>query len=114
MRIAVLVTTLIAFLALPQVIRGQGCRIAGIDRESAKTGETLSATGEDIGKKSVDELYLTDGTNDFKVAIVEQNDGAIKFKVPDKVKAGRYSLMIKTAGANPRLLEQPVKVNIEE
>ena len=37
----------------------------------------------------------------------------MKFKIPASVKPGRYSLMIRTKGADAKLLEQPVKLTVE-
>ena len=92
----------------------QTCRISGVDPDSGKIGDVVGAAGESIDATKVDELYLTDGKNDFKVQIMEQTDTLIKFKVPAKIKAGRYSLMLKTKGADAKLLEQPVKFTVEE
>jgi hypothetical protein len=87
-------------------------RLTAVDPMNAKTGDLVAAAGQDCDKAKVVELYLTDGTNDHKVVIVEQSGDAIKFKVPS-AKPGRYALMIKTAGAAPKLLEQPVKLTVE-
>lgn len=113
MKVAFLFLTLIALLALPLALKGDGCRLQGVDPDTAKIGDTLGARGESIGKTSVDELYLTDGTTDYKMVIVQQDEKVIRFKIPANVKPGRYNLMIKTAGASPKLLEQPVKLEIE-
>lgn len=113
MKVVLLLLAVVALLALPTALVGQGCRIESVDPGTGKIGDTVGATGESIGKASVDELYLTDGSTDYKVQIVEQSDKLIKFKIPAKVKPGRYNLMLKTAGSNPKLLEQPVKVEVE-
>ncbi|MCC6262717.1 MAG: hypothetical protein IT169_03995 [Bryobacterales bacterium] len=85
-----------------------------LDKEEAKRGDTVIVSGENLGKANVNELYLTDGTNDVKLKIVEQTDSAITFVIGREVKFGRYSLMILTAGATPMFIEQPVKVSIVE
>ncbi len=112
MRVAFLMLAVVALLVFPPALTAQNCRISGVDPDSGKAGDTMGATGEQIGQGNVVELYLTDGSNDIKVVIVSQSETAIKFKVPAGVKPGRYSLMIKTGGANPKLLEQPVKLEI--
>ena len=88
-------------------------RLTGVDPMNGKAGDVVSAAGEGCGKDKVVDLYLTDGTVDIKVKMIEQTDTAIKFNVPATVKPGRYALMIKTAGADPKLLEQPVKFTVE-
>ncbi|MCZ2153256.1 MAG: hypothetical protein LC114_05040 [Bryobacterales bacterium] len=85
-----------------------------VDKDEAMRGDTVIATGENLGKANVAELYLTDGKNDIKVAISEQTDTSIKFLVGKGVGFGRYSLMILTAGETPMFIEQPVKLNVVE
>ncbi len=114
MRIVFLVVGIFALLVLAPALGAQTCRITAVDPGSGKIGDVVGAAGESMDKTKVDELYLTDGTNDFKVEIVEQTDSAIKFKVPAKIKPGRYSLMIKTKGPDVKLLEQPVRFTVEE
>ncbi len=112
MRVAFLVLGIALALVLAPALAAQNCRISSVQPDKAKIGDVVGATGESIDKAKVDELYLTDGTNDFKVEIVEQSDTLIKFKVPEKIKPGRYSLMLKTKGPDPKLLEQPVKITV--
>ena len=100
---------LILVFAVPAVAQA---RITGVDPMNAKSGDLVSAAGQDCDKAKIVELYLTDGTNDHKVEIVEQTAQLIKFKVPG-TKPGRYALMIKTGGDQPKLLEQPVKLTVE-
>jgi hypothetical protein len=77
-------------------------------------GDVVSASGEGIGPANVDELYLTNAGQDAKVAVVEQSENLIKFRVPAGVKAGRWALMIHMkSGSGARLFEQPVKVTVE-
>lgn len=114
MRIGFLVVGVFVTMLLAPALGAQNCRISGVDPDSGKRGDTVGAAGESIDKSKVEELYLTDGTNDFKVLIVEQSDALIKFKIPEKIKAGRYNLMIKTKGPDAKLLEQPVRLTVDE
>jgi len=86
--------------------------LSTVDPDSGKQGDTVSAKGQNLGKKSVGELYFTDGKNDHKVPIVEQGDEEIKFTVP-KVAAGRYRLMFLTAN-KASYIEQPVVFTVSE
>ena len=92
---------------------GAQIKITGVEPPTAKTGDSVSANGEGIDDKNVAILYLTNGTDDFKVEILEQNDKLIKFKIPAAVKPGRWALMVLTKGNDPKLIEQPVKVTVE-
>ncbi len=89
-------------------------RMASVDPQNGKAGDVLVVAGENLQKDAVTKLYLTDGTNDIQVEITEQSATAIKFKIPSKAKPGRLALMVLTGGKEPKLIEQPVKVTIEE
>lgn len=113
MRKLFLLAGVLVILVFAPALGAQNSRINSVDPLTGRVGDTIGCAGEGIDAAKVEELYLTDGTNDIKVQILEQNDTAIKFKVPSGVKPGRYSLMIKTKGADPKLLEQPVKLTVE-
>jgi hypothetical protein len=113
MRIGFLIAGIFTVLTLVPALGAQNCRITTVDPGSGKIGDLVGAAGESVDKSKVEELYLTDGTIDFKVQIIEQSDSMIKFKIP-KIKPGRYSLMIKTKGPDAKLLEQPVRFTVDE
>jgi hypothetical protein len=79
---------------------------------AGKAGAEFTITGENLTKTHVAEVYFTDGKNDLKCDIVDQQATTIKVRAPAKVAPGRFSLMILTADRS-RFLEQPVKVTIE-
>jgi len=85
-----------------------------VDPESIKAGEIGTVSGENLDKSRVAELYLTNGTVDVKVQIVEQDSAAIKFKLPAKVAPGRYNMMVLLVGDPPRLIEEPARVTVVE
>ncbi len=89
-------------------------KMTGVEPGNAKVGDVLTVTGENLDKASVAEVYLTDGAKDYKGAMTDQTGTEIKFKVPANTPAGRYALMVLTAGKDPKLMEQPVKVTIEQ
>jgi hypothetical protein len=89
-------------------------RMASAEPQNGKAGDVIVVTGENLTKDAVAKLYLTDGTNDLQVDITEQNATTIKFKIPAKAKPGRLALMVLTGGKDPKLIEQPVKVTIDE
>jgi hypothetical protein len=88
-------------------------RMASVEPQAGKVGDVLVVTGENLQKDAVVKLFLTDGTNDTPVEIMEQAATTIKFKIPAKAK-GRLALLVLTGGKEPKLIEQPVKVTIEE
>ncbi len=89
-------------------------RMASVEPMNGKVGDVLVVTGENLTKDNVAKLYLTDGTNDLQVDMMEQTATTIKFKIPAKAKPGRVALMVLTGGKDPKLIEQPVKVTVEE
>lgn len=88
-------------------------RMTTVEPATGKVGDVLAVAGENLDKDQVKEVYLTVGSTDVKVEITEQAGAAIKFKIPAKAASGRYSLMILTAGKEPKLIEQPVKITVE-
>jgi hypothetical protein len=96
---------LLAQTAMPQM--------KTVEPETAKVGDVLTVTGENLDKDNVAEVYLTDGSNDYKLIITEQAAQTMKLKVPGTAKPGRLALMVLTKGADPKLIEEPVKVTIE-
>jgi hypothetical protein len=106
-------TLALAFATLVLQAQQPAPRMTGVEPGNAKVGDTLTASGENLDRANVAELYLTDGSKDYKVAMTEQTGSSIKFKVPSEIPAGRFALMILTKGKAPKLMEQPVKVTIE-
>ena len=88
-------------------------RMSTVEPTSGKKGDVVAVIGENLDKDNVAKVYLTDGKNDTPVEVTEQSATSIKFKIPT-AKAGRLALMILTTGKEPRYIEQPVKVTIEE
>ena len=84
-----------------------------VEPASAKIGDIVTVTGENLDRNIVAALYLTDGREDFKVEITDQTANAIKFKIPPTAKYGRLALMVLTKGKDAKLIEEPVKVLIE-
>ena len=90
-------------------------RMLSVDPLSGKKGDVIAVTGENLDKALVDKVYLTDGKNDTPVEVTEQTATTIKFKIPEKAATGaRLAIMILTKGKDPKYIEQPVKVMIEE
>ncbi len=90
-------------------------RMSTVDPGNGKAGDVITVAGENLEKTQVAKVYLTDGKNDSEVEIVEQTGTSIKFKIPAKAAAGqRLALMVLTTGKDAKLMEQPVKIQIDE
>lgn len=111
----VLPLLLVALTAPPLMSQDLLPRCTSVEPMSGKPGDAITVTGENLGKAVVAELYFTDGKNDIKAVMTEQTDTTIKTVIPKGVAVGiRYRLMVLTKGKEPRLIEQPVRVEIEE
>jgi hypothetical protein len=89
-------------------------RMTTVEPASAKAGAVISVAGENLQKDQVAKVYLTDGKNDLVVEITKQDATVIECKIPGSAKPGRFALMLLTTGKDPKLIEQPVKVTIEQ
>lgn len=87
-------------------------KLTTVTPDTGKAGDQFSIAGENLTKASVAEVYLTDGKNDSKCDIVDQQAAAIKIKSPGSIKPGRYTVMVLT-GDKSRFIEQPVKLTIQ-
>ena len=110
-RRAFVVSLLVAFLAVGAV--AQSPRLKSVEPTDGKAGDELVTQGQALDQSHVADLFLTDGTNDHKVKMVEQQAESIRFTVP-KIKPGTYKLMLLTKGASPAYLEQPVACTVVE
>lgn len=117
MRSSLMLAALILLIATvaPMPAAGQAPfpRLNEVTPDTGKVGDVLTVAGENLEASAVKALFLTDGKTDYKTEITEQTSTTIKFKIPAEVKPGRFSLMILTAGSDPKLIEQPVKVTVE-
>jgi hypothetical protein len=86
-------------------------KCTAVDPDTAKTGDMVSIACENADKTHVADVYLTDGTNDTKVTIMERSAEKIKFQVPT-VKPGRYHIAFLTAN-KASMIEQPVVLTVE-
>jgi len=85
---------LAAMIFLAQVALAQGKpQVTAVDPASGKVNASVTLTGENLGKESVSNVFLSDDNTDFKATVVEQAGGKIVMKVP-QVKPGDYHVSI--------------------
>ena len=89
-------------------------RMYTADPATAQRGDLITVTGEYLDVGCVAKVFLTDGTTDTQVEVTEQTRTTLKFKIPNKIAAGRLAVMVLTPGSNPKYIEEPVKVLIQE
>jgi len=114
MKVSVLVSLLLA-VGIAVWAEQPMPKMVTVDPLNGKAGDVIVATGENLQKDAVAKLYLTDGKNDIVCEMLEQTDTTIKFKIPARAPQGaRLTVMVLTAGKDAKLIEQPVKVEIDE
>ena len=85
-------------------------QVTGVDPDSGKVNDTVTVSGNNLGKASVSSVFLSDDKNDYKAAIVDQSDDKITMKVP-QVKPGDYNVSVQVGD---KLFIKPVKFKVEE
>ena len=97
---------LISSLAIAQ----NAPQVTAVDPSSGKVNDTVTVSGNNLGKASVSSVYLSDDKSDFKATIVDQGDDKITMKVP-QVKAGDYNISVQVGD---KLFIKPVKFKVQE
>jgi len=113
--LSLLAALMVAIWAAPPAVAQEPIpRCTSVEPMSGKVGTEIVVTGENLDKQYVAKLYLTDGQNDIEMVIKEQSPTTLKSVIPKGAKEGvRYRLMILTKGKEPKLIEQPVRFEVE-
>ena len=102
---------LLAAVVLGPLIFAEGVpQVTGMDPASGKVNDTVTVTGQNLGKDSVSSVFLSDDKNDFKATIVEQGAEQIVLKVP-QVKPGNYNLSIQVGN---KIFIKPLRFTVQE
>jgi IPT/TIG domain len=83
--------------------------IATVDPASGKVSDTITVTGENLGKGHVSAVFLSDKKTDYKATVVEQSADKIVMKVP-QVAPGDYNVSVQTGNT---IFIQPVRFTVE-
>lgn len=84
-------------------------KIAAVAPAEGKVNDSVTLTGENLGKDSVSAVYLSDDKEDYKATMLEQGSGKIIMKVPE-VKSGRYNISIQEGD---KILILPVRFTVQ-
>jgi len=95
-------------------LTAQAPQMEAVNPNSGAIGTVVRANGKALGKDKIDSVYLSDHTLDLMVKVLSQSDDTIEFRIPPSVKPGKLQLVIKTAGKQPYILEQPFYFTVEE
>ena len=101
----------LAAVLLAPLIFAQGVpQVTSVNPPSGKVNDTVTLTGENLGKDSVTSVFLSDDKSDYKATIAEQTEGQIVLKVPE-VKPGDYNISIQVGN---KIFIKPVRFKVEE
>ena len=101
---------LAAMIFLAQVALAQGKpQVTTVDPASGKVNDSVTLTGENLGKESVSSVFLSDDNTDYKATVVEQAGGKIVMKVP-QVKPGDYHVSIQVGD---KIFILPLRFKVE-
>ena len=89
-------------------------QMESLSAKTAKPGDVIEIVGVGLGDRKIDEVYLTDHKFDMRVKLLEQKPTLIRFRVPPFAKPGRMQVLALTKGDEPKLLEQPLYIVIED
>jgi len=103
-------TFLAAVLLAPLIFAQSTPQVTGVDPSSGKVNDTVTVTGQNLGKESVSSVFLSDDKTDYKAAIVEQKAEQIVVKVP-QVKPGNYNLSIQVGD---KIFIKPLRFTVQE
>jgi hypothetical protein len=89
-----LAASAILLLSLATFVPAQSSpKVTTLDPAAGKVNDSVTLTGENLGKDSVSAVFLSDDKDDYKATVVEQGGQKIVLKVP-QVKAGGYNISI--------------------
>lgn len=101
---------LLALFLVPLLFAQSTAKVAAVDPTSGKVNDTVTLTGENLGKDNVVAVFLSDDKDDFKATLLEQENAKIVMKVP-QTKAGGYNVSIQV---KDRILILPLKFSVTE
>lgn len=100
-----------AGLFLASLAFAQGSpKIASVEPAAGKVNDSVTVTGEGLGKGSVAAVFLSDDKSDYKATVVDQSGEKIVIKVP-QVKPGSYNVSIQVGTG---ILIEPVRFTVQE
>jgi hypothetical protein len=107
--------TLLVFLGAmvflsPLIFAQSTPQVTGVEPPSGKVNDSVTVSGQNLGKNEVSAVFLSDDKNDYKATVVEQSAEKIVMKVP-QVKSGNYNVSIQVGD---KLFIKPVRFKVEE
>ncbi len=100
----------VLLLCLAPRVGGQNSpKVTAVAPATGKVNDSVTLTGENLGKDSISAVFLSDDKDDYKATLVEQGSAKIILKVP-QVKSGGYNISIQEGD---KILILPVKFTVQ-
>lgn len=94
-----LLASLVLFAAPALRAQSASPHIASVTPNAGKSEDSITITGQNLGKDKVAAVFLSDDKLDHKAVVVDQESGKIIIKVPDNLKPGDYNISVQEGGA---------------
>jgi hypothetical protein len=85
-----------------------------VEPATVKAGAEVTVTGDNLNKELIAAVYLITDNAQIEVKVLSQSEKELTFKVAADVKPGRYRIGVLTTTAEPAVLEEPVRLVVEE
>ncbi len=103
------IAIVLLFCLAPRAGGQNAPKITAVAPAAGKVNDSVTLTGENLGKDSVSAVFLSDDKDDYKATLVEQGNGKIILKVPE-VKSGGYNISIQEGD---KILILPVRFTVQ-
>jgi len=106
------ISFIVAMLVLsvaPHLPAQNSPKVNMVDPLTGKVNDSVTLTGQNLGKEAVSGVFLSDDKDDFKATLVEQESAKIVLKVP-QVKSGGYNISIQEGD---KILILPLRFTVQ-
>ena len=97
------------FCLAPRNAAQSSPKITSVAPAAGKVNDSVTLTGENLGKDAVSAVFLSDDKDDYKATLVQQDSAKIVLKVPE-VKSGGYNISIQEGD---KILILPVRFTVQ-
>jgi IPT/TIG domain len=104
-----LIGALLLLCLAPRAVGQSSPKITTVAPATGKVNDSVTLTGENLGKDTVSAVFLSDDKDDYKATVVEQGSAKIILKVP-QVKSGGYNISIQEGD---KILILPVRFTVQ-
>lgn len=93
----------------PCAVGQNGPKVTAVAPATGKVNDSVTLTGQNLGKETITAVFLSDDKDDYKATLVEQGSAKIILKVPE-VKSGGYNISIQLGD---KILILPLRFTVQ-